>query len=588
MKFKGITTILLLASLVLCFGCMNISEATDPSERFKGYNKQRDKWVVGNLGKDYVEGDFVSYQLRIDLDSKLWGATEFSISFNFHQPCSEAIYVDGFDTAIGTGFQWSTEDFLPDGKPIPDPGWGTHIPTPEAGETWASGPKITNFMNAWPPEIGDGTPSGSSPAKERYFTVYGIPWEEATTHILLFFRAHLALDIIWSEGLEADLPTRLDGDEFETWTASWHGASFATGSSRHFCLQVEEVGDKTIPIPIAKYPETLINGHKYVDDVLFNNWEITLTGELWLEGLPPIPYNPSPVYTGAPPWTDGYFEFTGLVAGNYIVQEEDGNGYVHVDIVTSGDGTNEIKNINEGWVSFDLGQGATHTVNFYNLEFQELIVSKTATPTWMQTFTWTIEKTGYAPPHECIGEVFYTVTVTATPTNVYKVSGTITINNPNPPIVNVYAKIRDEVFDGVVQKGVQDLTPAGPILIPSGISTYDYSVTLSDPVETKTYTNKATVEVTDPVSKQYIAEKLFSTSPTEQVDEEADVDDSLKGFLGIVHYSESPKTFEYSMEFEFPEEKTYEVENTATVTGKDTGTEWDRVTIIVEVYASPR
>jgi hypothetical protein len=562
---------------------MNLAGAAEPSERFKGYNKQRERWVVGNLGKAYVEGDFVSYQLRIDETSKVWGATEFSISFNFHQPCSEAIYVDGFDTSTDIGFQWSTENYLPDGIQTPPVGWGTHIPTPEAGEMWTSGPKITNYMNAWPSGTGDGTPSGNEPVKERYFTVDSMPWTEAATHIILFFRAHLALDIIWSEGLEVDLPTALDGDEFDTWTNPWKGSSFATGSSRHFCLQVEEVGDKTIPIPIAMYPPTAINGHKYVGDVLVDGWEITLTGEL----LGGIPYTPPPVFTGASPWETGYFEFLGLIEGSYMVQEEDRYGYVHVDIVTGGNGTNEMKSIAEGRVSFDLGLGGMHTVDFYNLEYEDLAVSKTATPYWEQTFTWTIEKSGYAPPHECIGEVFYTVTVTATPTNVYEVSGTIIINNPNPAIVEVYATILDEVWDGLVQKGVQDLTPGGPILIPSGISTYDYSITLSEPVEAKSYTNKVTVEVTDPASQQYIAEKTFSTTPTKLVDEEIDVEDSLQGFLGTVHYSESPKTYEYSMEFEFPEEKTYEIENTATATGRDTGTEWT-VTIVVEVYASPR
>ena len=356
-----VMTILFLFSLMLFLGSLNIAGAKEPSERFKGYNKQRDKWVVGNLGKAYVECDFVSYQLRIDTASKMWGAAEFSISFNFHQRSSGAIYVDGFDTSEETGFQWSTNDFLPDGQPTPSPSWGTHIPTPEAGETWISGPNITNYMDAWPPGTGDGTPAGSYPAKERYFTVSGMPWESATTHIILFFRAHLALNVVWSEGLEADLPTELDGDEFEDWTDSWHGASFATGSSRHFYLQVEGVGDKTIPIPM------------------------------------------------------------------------------------------KIR------------------------EYVDLIVSKNVTYTSCR----------------------------------HIVSGAITINNPNPAIVVVYATILDEVWDDGVLKGSQDLTPEGPILIPSGVSTYDYSITLTETADVgKPYTNRVTVELTELV-RTYYAEVTF-------------------------------------------------------------------------------
>lgn len=581
-------TILFLGSFVLFLSSRNATEAKKSSECFKGYNKERNKWTTGNLGKAYVEGDFVSYQLRIDKTSKLWGATKFSISFNFHQRSSRAIYVDGFDTSEKTGFQWSTKDFLPNGTPTPPSGWGRHIPTPDAGEPWTSGPKITNYMDAWPPGTGDGMPLGSYPAKERYFTVSGIPWEEATSHITLFFRAHLALDIIWSEGLETALPTVLDGDEFETWIDAWKGASFATGSSRHFYLRYPGIGKRTIPIPIARYPATVINGHKYVNDAFFNGWEITLTGELSLgPGLPPIPYTPPSVFTGTSPWTTGYFEFTGLIGGSYTVQEEDRSGYVHEDILTSGDGTNEVKDISEGRVSFDLAGGGMHKVDFYNSRYVDLTISKTATSFWEQTFTWAIRKTATPMMSEIfvgdITDVKYTITVTATPTtNVYKVSGIITIDNPNPAIVEVYATLLNEIWDGTDLIGFQDLTPEGAILIPSGVSTYNYSITLPDIVIGKTYTNKVIVEVTTPVSETYYAEKTFSfTTPTKLVDEEVDVEDNFKGFLGTVHYSDSPKSFEYIRTFgPYSAVGSNTIDNTAAATGKDTGTEWTASTTV--------
>ncbi len=365
-KYTFLAT-LLLASLLFAVGFIDTIMAVEPAERFKGYNLERGLWVVGNLGKAYVEGDFVSYELRIDKASKLWGKTEFSISFNFFQPSSGAIYVDGFDTSVATGFQWSTGDFLDDGVDLPPAGWGTHIPTPEAGEAPGSGVQIINYMHAWPPGTLDGSPAGSNPAKERYFTVKNMPWNLATDHIILFYRAHLALDIIWREGLESSLPKELDGDEFESWTTAWHGASFATGSSRHFYLQDPEVGDKTIPIPIALYPSTEINGYK-----LFCEWrlpidgeKITLTGTL--EGG--IPYNPAPVYTGAGSWPTGFYEFTGLIAGHYTVQEElsypDNIGW---EILTSGDATNLVTNVLEGWASFDLAAGGIETVTFHNTD----------------------------------------------------------------------------------------------------------------------------------------------------------------------------------------------------------------------------
>jgi len=207
----------------------------------------RGKWTNGNLGKEYAEGEWVSYQLKITRSSKLWGQPYFDIKYNFYQPSSDAIYVDGFDTSLAYGFQWSTEDLLPNGQDRPDTLWGTHIPTPEAGET-AGATNIINFMDPLDPE------TQASPSKYRYFTVEGIPWHTVTgDHIVLFFRAHLALDAIWSARLEATLPRELDGNEFETWTAPHHGSSFATGSSRHFLLEIPGVGEKAVPIPIIYY-----------------------------------------------------------------------------------------------------------------------------------------------------------------------------------------------------------------------------------------------------------------------------------------------------------------------------------------------
>jgi len=598
MKTKMIlaaTTILFLTSLALYLSPKNATGAGLPSERFLGYNTEIGKWTTGNLGKAYVEGDWVSYQLWIDKGSKVWGAPEFSISFNFHQDSSAAIYVDGFDTSVPTGFQYAADGtFLTDGTETPPGGWGTHIPTPAAGEGWVSGPKITNYMDAWPPGTGDGTPAGSDPADERYFSVNGLPWGSFTDHVILFYRSHLALDIIWWNGLESALPTQLDGDEFQTWTAVWHGASFATGSSRHFFLQYPGIGGKTIPIPIAAYPSTIINGHKYVNNVLFNGWKITLNGEITLgSGLPPIPYNPPSVLTGTAPWTTGYYEFTGLVMGVYKVTEEDRAGYVHENIIATGTGTDLMIDIPGGWAKFGLTKGGTETVDFYNLPYIDIQVSKDATPSWKQTLTWTVDKTATPTLSKIFvndeQDVKYTVTVTATvAANEYKVSGTITIDNPNMAIVVVKATILDEVWDGMVLKGSQDLTPGGAIVIPPGVSTYSYSITLSLPVDVShTFTNKVTVTVTEPVSRTYTFTKdFFYTKPTELVDDNVDVTDSLQGFLGTVNYMDSPKTFTYTRTYgPYAMVDTYTIDNTATAKGDDTGTDWTAsASVKIEVY----
>jgi hypothetical protein len=82
--------------------------------------------------------------------------------------------------------------------------------------------------------------------------------------------------------------------------------------------------------------------------------------------LPPIPYDPPSVLTGAAPWTTGYFEFTGLVTGTYKVMEENRSGYAHVNIIATGTGTGLVTNIPGGWAKFDLLGGGSETVDFYN------------------------------------------------------------------------------------------------------------------------------------------------------------------------------------------------------------------------------
>ncbi|MBN1678456.1 MAG: Ig-like domain repeat protein [Candidatus Thermoplasmatota archaeon] len=391
------------------FGIVGLVNAGGAAEQFDGYNKESGKWVNANLGKAYVEGDFVSYQLKLLSSSKIWG-TDFNIKYNFFQSSSSAIYIDGFDTSEPTGFQYTyTGDTIPDGMELPPVGWGgIHIPTPEVGEAPSADANIINYMDAFPAGSSDGSPAGSAPSEHRYFTVSGLPWEDFTGgYVILFFRAHLALTIIWSNGLESDLPTELDGDEFQTWSAAWNGASAATGSSRHFYLEVPGVGAKTVPIPIAAYPSTIITGHKYVGDTAFDGWEIDLTGMLTLgSGLPDIPYNPPSIYTGmgsypsGMPWPTGYFEFGGLVSGEYTLTEEDREGFGHVDIVVSGGATNIVLDIAAGTASFDLGSGMTANVDFYNnaaTETTTLLSATTITLGQSVTDTATVSSSAGTP-----------------------------------------------------------------------------------------------------------------------------------------------------------------------------------------------
>ena len=86
MKEKQVATAFVILTLLISAVMLinPVRAPGDPDERFKGYNLNKNDYVVGNLGKLYVEGGFVSYQLRIYKESKVWDEESFDISYNFH------------------------------------------------------------------------------------------------------------------------------------------------------------------------------------------------------------------------------------------------------------------------------------------------------------------------------------------------------------------------------------------------------------------------------------------------------------------------------------------------------------------------
>ncbi|MEE9370632.1 MAG: hypothetical protein V3W45_04080, partial [Sedimentisphaerales bacterium] len=415
---KEFMTLLMFIGLMLSFAG-NVLAAGD--ESYWGYNTEQDKWTHGNLGKAYLEGDWVSYQLVISNDSKVWGATSFDISWNFHQDNTDAIYIDGFKN-----FQVGI-DLLPNGTQEPGGGWGTVLNV---------GTEITDYQYPWPKGTSE---SDADPADERYFTVELPAGVWTGDQIVLFYQAHLALDIIWWNGLEADLPNVLDGGQFQTWTAPHHGASFATGSSRHFFLEFPGIGQKDIPIPIAQYPSGVINGHKFFGIppdswAPFDGWEIEFYGEFEIDGLGSIVYMPPVVQTGDGDWETGYYEFTGLIAGDFTVTEEDRVDYVHHHIDTNlvppqpydGGG------MGDNFVSFLLDQGESATVDFYNtqigcLELTKVVELSGVTNPIAINETFTVTVTGPSFPAPAGQDVVFTVT-----NGVLQAPSTVTLNDLIP------------------------------------------------------------------------------------------------------------------------------------------------------------
>ena len=247
MYAKGATRKSAFALITMAFAVASLlflrpaSPSLAQSESFTGYNLTSASWATGNLGSLYVEGDWVSYQLVLTSSSKAWGKP-FDISWNFYQSSADAVFIDGFKN-----FQVGAVA-LPNGQPVPSSGWGTPLTV---------GTEIVNYQDPYPAGT---TETPAIPAGDHRFTVDLPAGLWSGSQIVLFYQAHLTLDIVWFNGLETNLPTALDGDAFEGWTAPHHGSSFATGSSKHFSLRFPGIGGKTVPIPITQYPAAVIKG----------------------------------------------------------------------------------------------------------------------------------------------------------------------------------------------------------------------------------------------------------------------------------------------------------------------------------------
>lgn len=180
----------------------------------------------------------------------------------------------------------------------------------------------------------------------------------------------------------------------------------------------------------------------------------------------------------------------------------------------------------------------------------ELAVSKTADTAFTRSYDWTIEKVGDQTDLTLSeGQQFlvsYDVTVGATPTDSdWAVSGTITIDNPDPTLTATITGVTDMVspdINATVDCGVTfpyNLAAGGTLECTYG------PLGLPDGTER---TNTATVTTSGPVDGGTGTAAVAFGDPTTLTDECIDVTDDQYGPLGTVCVDQLPKTFEYTMD----------------------------------------
>ncbi len=221
-------------------------------------------WHKGNLGKNWREGDWVSYVLVLNG----YGGTvlpNFDIRFDFLQASSDGILCD-----LARNFRYMIRD------PYPNPGTPTDI-TPANANTW--GAPFTPILINRPFPVGS-PDSPTAPGDFAYFTVqpnsvFSAP-VTAGKSVVIYFEMHLARTFVWNHGLEYDYnnnPTTQaqGGSRYgppywgSDWTAKHLGSGYVTGASGHLVIESTGVGAKTVPIPIPPKPAGMICGLKWHD-----------------------------------------------------------------------------------------------------------------------------------------------------------------------------------------------------------------------------------------------------------------------------------------------------------------------------------
>ncbi len=275
------------------------------------------------------------------------------------------------------------------------------------------------------------------------------------------------------------------------------------------------------------------------------------------------------------PYDDGPWELTTTFdpasqqPSNPVSGEQQGqNGAIHF-IVYTDEGAQLL--------SASATNGTEHsvlTVSHCEVGWEPPTVTKTAEGSYDDTYTWTIAKALDVDRNDNTADLNYTVTVRhgASVVSNVKVTGTITVNNPNSVDFEL-GSITDEL-DGT------DCDVTGDLTLSPGNNDFDYECDLGNDLPSGDVFNTVTIEW----PKQTLANHALVTTGTDdftspaidfavnEIDECVDVRDSVEGFLGTVCVGNAnPRIFDYTNTVDIPAGDCDTFDNTARFVTNDTG-----------------
>jgi len=208
---------------------------------------------------------------------------------------------------------------------------------------------------------------------------------------------------------------------------------------------------------------------------------------------------------------------------------------------------------------------------------KDLTVSKTATPSYTRTYNWSIAKSVDKTLVEQIGgnaTFNYSVDVAATgfTDSAWKVTGSITVTNPND-----WEAITFDLSDAIDNGGNCTIDGGGTGLsvVASGTVTKNYTCTYASAPSPSAFTNTATATwnkatYSTPTGTASGLKTGAFGDPTSSVNKTITVTDTYGGTLGTVTATDSTpyaaKTYTYSRTVAVPASNCVTYDNTATIT----------------------
>jgi Fe-S cluster assembly iron-binding protein IscA len=523
-------------------------------------------WVTGNNDGPFLEGETVPYRTRMQ-NLAVGNKYSVTIQWDTTKSSKHALdYLRSFNATITNANPCLSLTGLPAGLCSGSPST-VAIPQDtfmQSDANWIANAGVQNsgvftmFGGSLTATSAYVTPSSYTGDTSTSITVF---FTANSTDVVLAWGGHIASRDDWGSGNSA---VSISGSPYHMRILSWFDVTNNTG------LNAGNT-DRSLSAEAVIYPGS-----------------ITIIKQANPEGSTSFPFTASPsplsnfnlVDDGTSANTKVFSNITTFTT--YNVAESAPSGWnldsISCSVSSANGGT---QTVTSPGVNINLKEGEDVTCTFNNTQLvqkKDLTVSKTAAASLTRTYKWgitkNVDKTSANIAEGDSATFNYTVSVThdSGTDSAWKVTGNITVNNPNAFSVSGVS-----VSDSIDPNATCVVSGGSTTIAANSSAVYNYTCTYSQAPAAASQTNTATATWTafgsPSTSASGTAAVNWANATMTLKDGSVSVTDTLGGSLGTVLYTDpSPKTFTYSKTFGGVAGTCKTYDNTATFTTNDTNT----------------